>query len=241
MGYLQDLAVGSNHITPTKPRVGLDRASAEGLLSYGDVTGNLDLDTNYVAQDEVSVIPEQTDAGAADTYTITVNLTVLGESFTTAGIAYNAVDTVIETAIDVAATALPDTSWTNGDISVSMGGSAGIDDGTVTLTFDGTSVNEMPALVSITPTGFTETGSTSRTTPGQGGREATQALFDLNIVSGTLQGSGSVPTWTKPATSGRARPGTGLIRDLALSTIDEDGTEDAYDAIVALYPEVATP
>jgi len=241
MGYLQDLAAGASTITATKPRVGLDRQSAEALLSHGEIAGNQALGAAYAAANEVSVIPEQTDAGAADTYTITVNLTALGESFTTAGIAYNAVDTVIETAIDVAATAASVTGWTNADISVSMGGAAGIDDGTVTLTFDGTSVAGQPALVSITPTGFTEVGSITRSTGGQGTRPATQALFDMNVIAGSLQASGDAPTWTKPATNGRARPGTNVIRDLALQTIVEDGTEDAYDAIVALYPQVAKP
>lgn len=239
MGIYTDLANGGlAAVTASKPRVGHPRSAAEQLLSK-----SLDIDPNigstYAGADEVSVIPEQTDSGAADTYTITVNLTALGVSFTTAAIAYNAVNTVIETAIDVAATAATFPTWTNADISVSMAGAAGISDGTVTLTFDGASVNNTPALVSITPTGFTEVGSTSRTTAGQGDRKATEALYDLNVVEGTLQGSGDVPSWTKPATNGATKPRTKLIKALALQTIVEDGTEDAYDALVALYPQIA--
>jgi hypothetical protein len=241
MGYLQDLAAGASTITPAKPRVGLDRQSAEALLSHGTIAGDQALGSAYSTANEVSVIPEQTDSGAADTYTISVNLSALGVSVTTAAIAYDAVDTAIETAIDVAMTAATFAAWTNADISVSMAGAAGISDGTVTLTFDGTSVLGTPGLVSITPTGFTEVGSTSRTVAGQGTRPATQAMYDMNVIAGAVQGSGDAPTWTKPDVNGRARPGTNVIRDLALQTIVEDGTEDAYDAIVALYPQVAKP
>ena len=232
MGIYTELA--STNPIPSKPRVGLDRSSGEQLLAKA-AKHDPDVGSAYAAADEVSVIPEQTDAGAADTYTITVNLTALGVSFTTAAIAYNAVDTAIESAIDSAATGVV-SGWTNGDISVSMGGAAGLDDGTVTLTFDGDSVSSNPALVSITPTGFTEVGSISRTTPGSVGRKAAQALFELNVISGSLWNSGETPSLTRPASNGQSRPRYQLIRDLAVMAAAEDGTDDIYDAVIDLYP-----
>jgi hypothetical protein len=243
MGYMQNLAVGASTITPAKPRVGLDRQSAEALLSHGTIAGNPGLPATYDVVDEVQIIPEQTTAGVADTYTLTIDLPNLAVgTFTTAAIAYDAVDTAIETAIDSAATTAAVTGWTNADISVSMAGAAGLDDGTVTLTFDGASVTGQPVtLIDLTATGWTEDGTITRSVTGQVARNATKALFDMNVIAGALQGSGEAPTWTKPDMNGRARPGTNVIRDLALQTIVEDGTEDAYDAIVALYPQVAKP
>lgn len=240
MGIYTDLATGSETIAPAKPRVGLDRSSAEQLLSkavrYDPTVGSV-----YAAADEVQTIPEQTDAGAADTYTLTVSLPKLAVgTFTTAGIAFDATAATIESAIDTAATTASVTGWTNGDISVAESGAAGVSDGTVTLTFDGTSVTEQPALATVlVATGFTSSGDAVRTTGGQSDRKATQALYELNVVAGTLQASGDTPAWTRPEGIGQSRPRYGLIKDLALQAVYEDGTDDAYDAIVELYPGVA--
>lgn len=239
MGVYVNLATGSQSITKAKPRVGLDRASAEVLLAKAAVLDPT-IRTAYAAKDEVQTILEQTDAGAGDTYTLTIVLPRLAVgTFTTAGIAYDAVAATIETAIDVAATAAGVTDWTNADISVTMAGAAGVDDGTVTLTFDGASVTEQPVDAAVlTATGFTKTGVVARTTGGQVDREATQVMFDLGIVTGSLQKSGETPTWTKP-TALLKRPRSGLIRDLAVQAVYEDGDDAALDAVIALYPRVA--
>lgn len=233
MGIYTDLASGAQ--TGSKPRVGLDRASAHQLLNKAHMHDS-DVRTAFAAKDEVTVIPEQTDAGAADTYTLTIELPVLGVSFTTAAIAYNAVASAIESAIDTAATGVVP-GWTNSDISVTMENAAGLDDGDVTLTFDGNSVDETPALVTLTPTGFTATGPIVRSTAGQGARKAAQALYDLNVIEGTLWNSGAAPSGlTKPASNGQSRARRQLILDLAKMAAVEDGIDDIYDAVVALYP-----
>ncbi len=236
MGIYTNLVTGSQSIGPAaKPRVGLDRSSAEQLLNKAAVIDPV-VRTAFAAANEVQTILEQTDAAAADTYTLTVSIPKIGITFTTAAIAYNAVDTVIETAIDVAATAITWVAWTNADISVSMAGAAGVDDGTVTLTFDGTSVAETPVDATVlTATGFTKTGVIARATGGQVDRDATQALIDLGIVAGTLQKSGDTPTWTKPTTKLLKEPRISLIQDLAFQAVYEDGSDEAYDAVAALY------
>jgi hypothetical protein len=91
--------------------------------------------------DEVQVIAQMIRVATGGTYTLTFNDNV-NAAITTAAIAYNAADTVIEAAIDTAFTAAAYPTWTNADISVLDSGSAGISDGTSTLTFDGTSVDE---------------------------------------------------------------------------------------------------
>lgn len=237
MGYLQTLAAGSDHITPAAPRSGLDRASAASLLSIGEIAGNQDAATAYVAADEISTVDQLTGTPSGGTYTVTVNFTALGISYTTAVIAYTAAAATIETALDTASPA----TIADGDVAVTDSGSAGLSDGTATFTCS-TTAGSTPCLISVDNTSVTGIGAaqtTTRGTPGQSERRAAQSLFDMNIVSGSLHNSGEVPTWTKPDVSGRARPGTGVIWDLALQTITEDGTEDAYDAIVALYPQVA--
>ena len=55
--------------------------------------------------------------------------------------------------------------------------------------------------------------------------------------SGTLWTSGlAVTGLTRPASNGQSRPRYQLIRDLAIQAAAEDGTDDIYNAVVALYP-----
>lgn len=236
MGIYTNLATTSQTIKAAKPRVGLDRSSAEQLLAKA-AKYDPAIATAYAAQDEVQTFAEETDAGAGDTYTLTIDVPKLAVgSFTTAAIAYDATAATIETAIDVAATAAGVTGWTNGDISVAEENSAGLSDGYITLTFDGTSVSEQPVEISVlTATGFTSVGNATRTTGGQCDREATQALFDLGIVEGTLQNSLEAPSdWAKPEALVK-RPRYNLIKDLAHQAAYEDGSDDVITAVLALY------
>lgn len=235
MGIYVDLANSSQ--IPAKPRVGLDRSSGEQLAAKGRAVDPV-VTGLFAAANEVATIPEQTDAGAADTYTLTVTFygALTGKSFTTAGIAFNAVATTIEAAIDTAAASVVP-SWTNSDISVAMVGSAGLDDGAVSLTFDGLSVDATPAVVTLTPTGFVATGPIVRTTPGRGDRKAAKALFDMNVIAGSLWNSGENPSGlTRPAYNGQSRPRFQLIRDLAVMAAVEDGRDEIFTQVMALYP-----
>ena len=108
--------------------------------------------------DEVQVAAQFTRAPSGGTFVLAFE-DEDGNEVTTAAIAYNAVDTVIETAIDVAFTAAPYPSWSNADISVSMGGAAGLSDGTVTFTFDGLSVDDKNWLTTVVD-GAALTGTT---------------------------------------------------------------------------------
>lgn len=237
MGIYTDLATGSSTIKPDKPRVGLDRSSAEQLLSKAAI-GDPSVGTDYAAADEDDQIDQLTGTPTGGTYTLTFEMPTTDETFTTAGIAYNATAATIEGAIDTAATAASITDWTNGDISVSEQNAAGLSDGYCDFLCEN-SVGEMPVWVSIDTSSVTGIGgaqTVTRTTPGQTDRKATQALFDLNVVTGTLQISGEAPTdWTKPESVGQTRPRAGLIKALAWQASIEDGTQDAYDAVAALY------
>ena len=91
------------------------------------------------AADEVQVIAQYVRAPSGGTYTLRIS-DGTNTAATTTALAYNATAATVETAVDVAMTAASYPSWTNGDISVAESASAGISDGTLTLTFDGTSV-----------------------------------------------------------------------------------------------------
>ena len=91
--------------------------------------------------DEVQVLAQFVRAPSGGTYTLYFE-DEDGNSFTTAGIAYNANAAALLSAVSLAATNASYPSWTNGDISISESGSAGLSDGTVTITFDGASVDE---------------------------------------------------------------------------------------------------
>lgn len=93
--------------------------------------------------DEVQAIAAFIRAPSGGTYTLRFE-DEDGNSFTTAAIAYNAAAATIEGAIDTAATSASYPSWTNGDITIAENsGTAGLSDGSgITVTFDGTSVDE---------------------------------------------------------------------------------------------------
>jgi hypothetical protein len=101
-----------------------------------------------VGADAVQVIAQYVRAPSGGTFTLTLDDNV-NAPITTAAIAYNATAATVETAIDVAMTSAAYPSWTNGDVTVSESATAGISDGTLTLTFDGTSVDDKPWLGTI--------------------------------------------------------------------------------------------
>lgn len=228
MGIYADLLAGGAF--GNSPRVGLHRSSAEQVKAQISLVDPL-LSTAHALVNEVATIPEQTDAGATDTYTLTLTFygKLAGTVYTTAAIAYDAVASTIAAAIVTAGA-------TEGHITAAMGGSAGLDDGTVMLTFSGATVAGVPCVVTLTPTGFTASGPITRA-PGSPGRKALQALYELNVVAGTVHVVPAAPAdWTRPASNGQSRPRYDLIKKLAIEASNEDGTPHVYEAVKALYP-----
>lgn len=231
MGIYTDLA--STNPIPSKPRVGLDRSSGEQLLAKA-AKHDPDVKTAYAAASAVTRIPALTGTPTGGNYTLTVVIPTLGVEFTTASIAYNANAATIESAIDTASPA----AVPNGDLSVAEEGSAGLSDGYIDITAED-AVASMPVHISIADVDLAGGGVDVPvlTTAGQGNRKAAQALYELNVISGTLWTSGlAVSGLSKPESNGQSRPRYQLIRDLALMAAVEDGTDDIYNAVVALYP-----
>lgn len=231
MGIFTDLA--SNSEMGPAPRVGLDRASAQQLLAKA-YSYDPDVKAAFAAQDEVTRIDALTGTPSGGNYTLTVEAPVLGITYTTANIAYNADAATIEAALDTASPA----GVGDGDIAVTEEGTAGLSDGYCDFTASG-DLAGTPVLISINTASVTGIGAAqtvTRSTPGQGDRKALQALFNLNVISGSIHNSGEAPTdWVRPASTGESRPRADLIKALARTVVKEDGKDYAYNVIAGLY------
>jgi hypothetical protein len=154
------------------------------------------IDAAADGQDEVQSIAQDDTDHTGGTFALTINLrTTTGiESFTTAGIAFNANAATIETAIDVAATAASVTGWVNGAISVS-GGILQAAGAAVVLTFDGAAVDDQPHGLTVFDgallTGGAEpTTRVTVTTPGSTVVTGFTAS-DISVSGGILQAAGA--------------------------------------------------
>jgi hypothetical protein len=232
----------------TEPRVGLNRSAAEQVKQWDTVNDDIAaIRTAFAAKDAVISIAQHVATVSGGTFTLTFTAPSIdgvgnSETFTTAAIAYNATAATIETAIDVAATSASITGWTNGDITVAEAGSAGLSDGACTFTCDGNSLDDMQVTASIdgsSLTGGGTAGAVTYTTYGQAAQVSKQALYDMNVVSGTQNDVGVAPSWTKPASNGQSRPRLALIKKLALDCALVDGSSEVYTEVLRLYPAIA--
>ena len=154
------------------------------------------------------------------------------ESFTTAGIAYNATAATIESAIDTAASGVV-SGWTNGDISASAGP---LTSTPVPLDFDGASVAGRET-VEIVLDGAGLTGGSLRpdpvvfTTPGQTERAALAVLLNYNVISGSvpLQSAATDATGFTKGTPYRV-PGT-IVQALMREAAAEDANNATYHSL----------
>jgi len=151
--YLQDGLSGSGQVDIGNSALAVPAVS---ITTEGSSTAPL--------ADEVQVISQFTRAPSGGTFTLAFE-DEDGTQVTTAGIAYNATAATIEGAIDTAFTTAAYPSWTNGDITVAEAGTLGLSDGDVTLTFDGTSVDDKNWLTTVVDgaslTGVTVSSGTS--------------------------------------------------------------------------------
>lgn len=233
MGIYTDLAAGTVATGALAP--GLDRASRHQLLSKA-YQHDPDPSGAYAAASAVIDIATHTGTVVGGTYTLSVSIPRLGVSFTTADIANDATAATIEAALDTASPA----SVPDGDLAVTEEGSAGLQDGGITITGED-ALASTPIFVTIDGTNLTggDAGEVTQTVFGQTDRKAGQALWELNVVQGTVHNSGvAVNALTKPASLGQTRPRSGLIEDLARVAAWEDGSDSILTAVRSLYPEV---
>ena len=244
MGLFTDLAENTDHCKAASPREAT-RPIGSGLIREDKIRyekGAGESDARYSATDGVWSIATHVATVSGGTYTLTVTLPTLGGrpgvTFTTAGIAWNATAATIEAAIDTASPA----TVPNGDVAVTEAGTAGLSDGACGFTFED-AVGSLSCEISINGASLTGGGTAGAVTQsqytGQPLRRACQALYDLNLVAGTVHNCGDDPTWTKPACNGTAKPNCMVIKALARECTDEDGADYAYAEVLRLYPEIA--
>lgn len=232
MGIYTDLASGTVATGANAP--GLDRASRHQLLNKA-YTYDPSVGSEYAAQSAEIEIATHTGTVTDGTYTITVSIPRLGVQFTTASIAHDATAAQIETAIDTASPSVVG----DGDLAVDEEGSAGLQDGAITITAEDTVANT-PVFVTIDGSSLVggDAGDVTYNAYGQVDRKAAQALWGLGVVEGPLHNSGEPVTGlAKPETSGQTRPRSGLVADLARVAAWEDGSDAILEAVYALYPE----
>jgi hypothetical protein len=191
--------------------------------------------------DEVQTINQFANNPTGGTFTLTIDLQ--GEDpFTTAPIAFDAIASEIETAIDVAATAAEVAGWTNSDITVAAE-TTDLTDGDITLTFDGGSVDELlhtlstvdpAALVLLDPL---DDPAEETATPGQENRTAWAALFAAGIFTGTLPEQGNAPSSITAAGGFVGSPhrlSTDAIKALCLQAAIDDERSELYQELLAI-------
>ena len=211
-------------------------------INWAGQQSNVDeaVPTAAAATDAVHTLAEDTVDHTGGTFTLTIAIrqaSGLEESFTTAAIAYNANAATIEGAIDTAATSASITGWTNGDISVAAA-STDLQGGAVTLTFDGSSVDE--ANHTLTVFNDSMTGGTSpttrvtKTTAGQTERAALAVLINYNIIdSGTIAeqaASTDSGGFVRATTQQRNVPGV-IVKALCKEAAAEDKNNATYHSL----------
>lgn len=239
MGIYSDILASANSIDIGNGdgRVAIDKALVRELNALQDRQGDLDYPSGYDAADEVQELAQHTGTPSGGTFTITVTLKN-GESFTTAGIAYDANAATIESAIDTAATSASITDWTNGDISVAGGP---LTSDAITLTFDGDSVSSQnhPA---ITADGDNITdgdvGAVSTTTEGQSKRTAWAILKSTGAFSGSIPDQGEDPSGLTADTDRSTNPflpSQPLLKALAKEAAISDGNENVESSLLTVF------
>ena len=195
MGALADFIANQSVYDNSDQSDGVGRSVKRYFDRLLEVQGDQAYPAAYAAINEVQSITQDLTDYTGGTFALTVTLRN-GETFTTAAIVFNAAAGVIETAIDVAATALPVTGWTNGDISVS-GGILQAAGAPVVLTFDGTSVagdnHPLTVFDEALLTGGTEPATrVTVTNEGQTTRAVWAVMDMMNITNGVLPVQGTI-------------------------------------------------
>lgn len=187
MGVLSDLLASASTFNVVPPRVGNSKVIYRQLHDVMREGGDYSYPAGTTAGNETQVIDQHAHASSG-TFTLTITLHEKA-AFTTAAIAYNAIASTIETAIDTAAGLASVSGFVAGDISVSGGP---LSASNLTLTFDGASVAGLNhGLTTINGASLVYTGgeavlgAATTTTPGSGGADEVQQIAAFgNTVNG---------------------------------------------------------
>lgn len=187
----------------------------------------------YNAEDEVQTIAQYLVDPTGGTFALTLDID--GRVIVTAGIAYDAIASVIEGAIDTAATGVIP-GWTNGDIAAA-GGTLLVAGAPVTLTFGGGSVAKSSYPLTVFD-GALLTGGTvadpavSRTTTGQPARFAWAVLDAQGLVTTPLPANNAdrrdIVITAGPNNPTNLNIRNDVLNELFRACADEDGNNSTY-------------
>jgi len=236
----------TNLIANTSPAVpaaivGRAESRIKNYLQRMETSMKSKLSSTNTEANEVSVIAAFGGTATGGNFTISVDLPTRGISYTTASIAHDAADSVIETALDSASPAtVPD-----GDIAV-VGSATNFTDGTMTFTANGSAnVSAMPALITITDVDLSGTdptvGAVTRSTPGRKNRNGHQAISDLNIALGCTHNAGEAAVLTTAVANYVGWPDRApldVIKWLGDVITKEEGNNYTKLQLETLYPEL---
>ena len=222
-------------------KVGRAVSRAYQQIAQDEAFQAVNLTAANTAADEITVAAQHGAGTNGGNYTITVSIPTWGTTYTTANVAWDAADTVIEAALD---TASPSTV-TNGDINVVDTAAAGLGDGNATFTCSGT-VASIPVLITATDVDLSggagpAVGAVTRDTPGRKNRYGNQALTELLIVTGATHNAGEEPTLvdnTSEAVGWTDRPSLRVIKWLGAVAVSDEGTVYVKDQLETLFPGI---
>jgi hypothetical protein len=237
MGILADLLANSASIDPSVPRE--DRVTHRQVRGFIDRIGDPDTyptNTGDEAVDQVQELAAHDGVVSGGTFALTFTLQD-GTTFTTAGIAFDAVAATIEAAIDTAA--LPKVpGFTAGDIAVT-GGPLASDP--IVFTFDGASVAGKNHGIIVGDdaliTGGGGLGAITIETVGQPVRVALAALVVLGILdAANIQVQGDVAGYTAQNVRGSFPHGISeeTVRDIIKQAAVEDNDAALETALLTL-------
>jgi hypothetical protein len=231
---LADLLASPKTFSATGPRTGDNRLIHQQLAEILRDDGDFEYPSGYTSANEVQSIAAFGGSPSGGTFTLTVTLRS-GQSFTTAGIAYNANNTTIQTAIDVAATAAAVPGWVNGHIVVT-GGPLSTD--AITITFSGASVSgQNQGQTTINATGVTggTAGAATTSVDGQTTRKAWATLNVLGIVTSAPPAQGADPTGIVTCARGHHPHGLSVttVKALLTEAAIEDLNNNVYTLLAA--------
>lgn len=238
MGMFSDLLASAKSIDTSTAITAGDRTARREIdeqIDRGDA--QLPSGAAFQADDEVQTLAAS--GASAGTFDITVGIkTDIGDfQIAVTSIAYNAMPTTIETALDSAANGtIP--GWTDGDISVSSAGTAELSD--VVFTYDGASVASLQhPLSTVDGSGLTGGGSEAfaETNAGSTARNLWGIFEQYSLVDfgGTppTQG-GSLPTLTAIQQESRIFSAA-TLRAFALEAEIEDGIAGLEAALLEAF------
>lgn len=220
---IADLFAVAKTFQSSPEAVGVSHSIYAHLAALLERTEGVPYPSGTTAANAVFTLAHLTGNTSGGTFTLTVDVPGVG-AVTTAGIAYNAAASTIQTALDTAVGGHLDT-YVGGDIAVT--GTDNISSATQTLTYSGTSVAgyhaALPSInaasVTVSSGAAAAAGAITQTNSGQPSRPAWAILVGLGLIAGTIPSYGSDATGATTAGSNAIAPWPFSLNDATVKAL----------------------